>query len=1088
MYRSASRRRFIANASLLFLAVIGLAGGTIIQAAPPVENNDATALAASIVQQAGFDRGLCAVLGNDANLPLALARTTHWQIHVREPDPAAVARLRTAADEAGLDIRRLAMERGSLSKLPYADNTVDLLICCRASDKVLGQLSAVEVLRVLRPEGMALIADISDEKSPAQRTKDLKHWVSDAREQRNQVSTAADVAWLRLVKPPRTGIDDWSHWEKGPDNNPVSHDQVIRAPYMSHFLAEPFYIGMPAVTTVAGGRTFLAIGHIAHHQREWNTLGKLVARNGYNGIILWERDLPEGYPVHRSAFIATKDTFYMMEGERCLLLDAGTGKQTGEIRIADVPGEWKWMARHQGVLYVLAGKPGARVEKLQGDSAHGGWSWDDLSKEYYGKQIPFALGDTLAAYDLKKNQVLWTHKEDTLIDARGLAIEGKQLYLYCSDRHLRALAADSGKVLWTNADPKLLELIATPGVRLASTPGWKTQSMIVATPDALIIQGQTLMNVVAISANSGSLLWTKKKITNNPNAIFVEGKVVLGVGQGGSHVVVDPTTGKVEQDLKFHKVSCTRLTASTDSYFCRGEGLTRFDRATNKLLIDGAARPACNDGALPANGLLYLGPWQCDCNLSLIGALALCSAGDFQFDIQAKDEERLELGEGDTKRVAPLEIAASDWPTYRADRQRSASTQVEVPPAKFAEKWRHEPSLKYVPTAPTAAGGLIFVGGSDGKVRAIDAENGKPVWQYSTPAPITYPPTLWNGRAYFGSADGYAYCLEAATGRLLWRFRAAPAERYINVYGALSSTWPVGSGVLVDDGVAYFAAGIIDHDGTYVYAVDAESGKLRWQNTTSGHLNADLRKGVSVQGNLAILGNRLLLAGGNQVSPAAYDRVTGKCLNESFDQGQPKANGGRFVGVFRDQGAIQGGRTLYAAPQNVASKGFFDLRTADKRFIVNWGGIPASWSNESVVVVNYLHGRVSCLDGEKFADYVRQSEPAKNPYTSPLCEAVAKGGGRRWQSDLGPINKFEAVALAVARNAVVGAVRYQELHRAWPQWFLILLNGQDGRVIARHELPGEPLPDGLLIDRAGRVVVTMLDGSVICCAAAAQDK
>jgi hypothetical protein len=32
----------------------------------------------------------------------------------------------------------------------------------------------------------------------------------------------------------------------------------------------------------------------------------------------------------------------------------------------------------------------------------------------------------------------------------------------------------------------------------------------------------------------------------------------------------------------------------------------------------------------------------------------------------------------------------------------------------------------------------------------------------------------------------------------------------------------------------------------------------------------------------------------------------------------------------------------------------------------------------------------------------------------------------------------------------------------------------------RQELPGEPLPGGLLVDRDGQVVVTMLDGRVLC--------
>ena len=74
------------------------------------------------------------------------------------------------------------------------------------------------------------------------------------------------------------------------------------------------------------------------------------------------------------------------------------------------------------------------------------------------------------------------------------------------------------------------------------------------------------------------------------------------------------------------------------------------------------------------------------------------------------------------------------------------------------------------------------------------------------------------------------------------------------VYGKLSSTWPVNTGILVHENVACFGAGIVDHDGTYVTALDAATGELKWQNTTSGHLNEALRKGVSSQGNLTTRG------------------------------------------------------------------------------------------------------------------------------------------------------------------------------------------------------------------------------------------
>ena len=280
--------------------------------------------------------------------------------------------------------------------------------------------------------------------------------------------------------------------------------------------------------------------------------------------------------------------------------------------------------------------------------------------------------------------------------------------------------------------------------------------------------------------------------------------------------------------------------------------------------------------------MLYIGPWACDCNLSLIGALAKCSAGAFRFDHVATDAERLQQGQGDLDKVASLEVTAADWPTYRANNQRTGSTAVRLARPKAPKdtpavpSWAYVPDRPHVPTAAVSVGGLVFAGGLDGKVRAIDAGTGQIRWVFATAGPIKMPVTIWESRAYVGAGDGYVYALEAATGRLLWRFRAAPVERHIMVYGNLCSTWPVNTGVLIKDGVAYFAAGIIDYDGTYVYAVDARTGKIKWQNNSCGHLNPELRKGVSAQGNLAIHGDQLLMAGGNQVNPARFDLATGE--------------------------------------------------------------------------------------------------------------------------------------------------------------------------------------------------------------------
>jgi len=1034
------------------------------------------AMAKQLVERVGRQRGICVVLGGDPDVALEIARISELLVNVRQPQGEAARDLMKRAGDAGYGIQRLAAEPGPLGNLPYADRLVDIVVAPTVTSELLPQLSVPEILRVLRPGGTALLRAVDQPKD----SEKLAQWARDGGASDVSAWTDDHGGWIQFQSPPLDGTDDWSHWEKGPDNNPVSTDAIIKAPYMTQFMTGPYYIGMPSITTAAAGRTFLAIGHIAHHRREWDILYTLIARNGYNGTELWRRKLPEGYLVHRSAFIATSDTFYMIDGDRCLLLDPETGQEQASIQPTEVLGQWKWMAIQNEVLYFLCGKPDPATETKKGDRSLGGWSWHDLSRGYYQSRLRHGFGDTLCAYDLKENKVLWTHKEERLIDSRGMAMSGGKLFLYCPDLHLRCLQAASGTILWTQDDPHTLELLEAPGKGLTSTPGFRTACMTVATPDALIIQGQTRMNVVSISTKDGSLLWYKGKITNNPNAIYVEGSVILGVGPGGSHVAIDPVSGEVREDLQFHKAACTRLTASTDSFFCRGEGMLRFDRQSKQVMVDGSARPACNDGALPANGMLYIGPWQCDCNLSLIGFIGRCSAGDFRFDHEAV-EDRLEPGEEDIQTVEPFTVQEEDWWTYRGDNSRSASSAVQLP-QETRLQWEYNPPVDFMPTAPTSAGGLVFLGGDDGKVRALEAASGQLRWEFATPSPIKYPPTIWQGRAYFGSGDGYVYALEAATGRLLWRFRGAPVQRHIHVYGSLSSTWPVQSGVLIRDGVAYFAAGIIDYDGTYVYALDGLTGDIKWQNHSSGHLNPTLRKGISVQGNLTINDSQLLMAGGNQVSPARFDLQTGECLSASFDDGRPKQNNGKFVGVFDDETVLVGGRILYASARNVSTKGSFEAITSDQRYQLNSGGIPPAWNDQIVAMVNYQHGALTCSEREKVKALLvgEQADDADRRRGLNVAGQLTRDETIRWGYSLGRQQRFEVLSLALCPNEVVAVLQQQQEHRAQPEWSVAALDAEAGKMRFQHPFSAEPLPGGLLIEHDGRVVVVMLDGSVLC--------
>jgi hypothetical protein len=178
-------------------------------------------------------------------------------------------------------------------------------------------------------------------------------------------------------------------------------------------------------------------------------------------------------------------------------------------------------------------------------------------------------------------------------------------------------------------------------------------------------------------------------------------------------------------------------------------------------------------------------------------------------------------------------------------------------------------------TAPVCAQGRVFVGGTDGTVRALDAASGKLLWQASARAAVIHPPAYWNGRVVFGSCDGFLYCLDASDGRVLGSAELAPEKRLVNMMDRLMSAWPLGGGVVVsDDGTAYTAAGSTAADGAVAAAVDVTTGNLRWRQAYTLD-RKEPRASFGVQGNVLLKDNKLYINGGAPVGIVALDAATG---------------------------------------------------------------------------------------------------------------------------------------------------------------------------------------------------------------------
>lgn len=244
------------------------------------------------------------------------------------------------------------------------------------------------------------------------------------------------------------------------------------------------------------------------------------------------------------------------------------------------------------------------------------------------------------------------------------------------------------------------------------------------------------------------------------------------------------------------------------------------------------------------------------------------------------------------------EAQFQDWSMWRFDNGRSAST-----PEQLADDLYLQWQIEYSPRTPVwddplnqnlmqfdrlfepiVADNKIFLGFNDqDKVIALDIDSGKELWHYYADGPVRLPLAAHNGNIYFTSDDGNFYCLDADNGSLVWKVSLAPAPNKLLGNKRLISMWPARGGIVIKDNVIYTAASIFPMMGTFIYAIDAETGEVVWKNEGTGskyilqpHRSPAFAH-VAPQGTFTISGDRLLVAGGRSV-PAAFDLRTGEEL------------------------------------------------------------------------------------------------------------------------------------------------------------------------------------------------------------------
>ncbi len=170
------------------------------------------------------------------------------------------------------------------------------------------------------------------------------------------------------------------------------------------------------------------------------------------------------------------------------------------------------------------------------------------------------------------------------------------------------------------------------------------------------------------------------------------------------------------------------------------------------------------------------------------------------------------------------------WPTVAGNLERTSSTSDEVT-GSLTLRW-YRPIEAYIPqnVQVIASNGFLFLSTARG-LYAFNATNGNVVWRFDTELPLGNSPTVANGVVYVGGYDRKLHALDAASGTHLWSFDEAKAGYSANP--------------LVVNGIVYIG----NRDGN-MYAIGAhgtpDQGQLVWHYPTGEaiHLSAAYKNGI----------------------------------------------------------------------------------------------------------------------------------------------------------------------------------------------------------------------------------------------------
>ncbi len=403
----------------------------------PLEGNRrgqaATLQAESILAATGVKGGLVALVGcgdEAGQLAADLAAAGPFLVHALEPDQAKVQAARKCIRDRGL-YGKASVECWPDKRLPYVDNLVNLIVIAQPE-----LVPEPELMRALTPGGLLYIKQGS--------------------------------GWQKRCKPWPESIDDWTHFLHDATNNAVSADRVVGPPRHLQWAASPTWtrshdhLASVSACVSGGGRLFAIVDHGPIAAVLLPARWMLIARDAFNGVLLWQRPI-SSWEWHLRGFrsgpsdiarrlVAVGDVVYVTLGydQPVCALDAATGRT---LRCYEETKAAREIIHQDGVLYVVAdgAQPGVAPAGQGLELVRPGLFLLRAQRpEYFEHQGP----KRIVAVDACSGRLLWEKRD---ADTRSLmpttlCATGKRVLLQ-NDSAVICLDAHTGKQLWRAERP-----------------------------------------------------------------------------------------------------------------------------------------------------------------------------------------------------------------------------------------------------------------------------------------------------------------------------------------------------------------------------------------------------------------------------------------------------------------------------------------------------------------------------------------------------------------------------------------------------------------------------------------------------------